>query len=200
MRCGSRSSAAVATTVGNSPSALRRSFSRSCGEQPRVEVLAPLHAQLGRVAQQRCDPRVSVPDIVDRVVVGVPRDLVDVQRQRRVGRRPGQRVAGGVHADRVDDLVERDERAGPLGKFHRLATLDQTDQLSDEDLDVEVGIVAGTGRDRLEPVDVAVVVGPEQVDALVEATLALVDVVRRSRRRSTSSRRCCGSARGRGRR
>ena len=46
------------------------------------------------------------------------------------------------------------------------------------------------GGHRREPADVAVVVGAEQVDAAVEAALALVDVVGECRRRSRSARRC----------
>ena len=44
-------------------------------------------------------------------------------------------------------------------------------------LDVVVGVVAGAGGDRLEPVDVAVVVGAEQVDLLGEAAVLLAEVV-----------------------
>ena len=51
------------------------------------------------------------------------------------------------------------------------------DQLADLDLDVVLGVVAGAGRDGLEPVDVAVVVGAEQVDLLVEAAVLLAQVV-----------------------
>ena len=42
---------------------------------------------------------------------------------------------------------------------------------------MRVGIVTRAGRDRAQPVDIAVVVGAEHVDAPVEAPLPLVDVV-----------------------
>ena len=67
--------------------------------------------------------------------------------------------------------------AGPLGQLDLLAAAGDLDQLADEHLDVVVHVVAGAGRDRPQPVDVAVVVGAEQVDAQVEAARALVDVV-----------------------
>ena len=52
------------------------------------------------------------------------------------------------------------------------------DELADQHLDVVLGVVARAGRERLEPVDVAVVVGAEQVDLVREAAVALVQVVR----------------------
>ena len=55
---------------------------------------------------------------------------------------------------------------------------EQVDELADEHLDVLRRVVAGAGGDRLEPADVAVVVGAEHVDARVEAAVALVEVVR----------------------
>ena len=91
-------------------------------------------------------------------------------------------VAGGVHADGLDEVVEGDDRAGPLAHPHRLAVADQVDHLTDQYLD-GVGIVAECGRGGLEPGDVAVVVGAEHVDTQIEAALALVQVVREIRRR-----------------
>ena len=51
----------------------------------------------------------------------------------------GQRVPGGVHADRVDQVLQRDHGAGPLGHPQRLAVADQVDQLADQDLQVASG-------------------------------------------------------------
>ena len=42
---------------------------------------------------------------------------------------------------------------------------------------MRIGIVTGAGSDGAQPVDVAVMVGAEHVNAAIEATLALVDVV-----------------------
>ena len=71
----------------------------------------------------------------------------------------------------------RDDVARALAQPDLLAALDHLDQLADQDLDVGVRVVAGARGDRAQPVDVAVVVGAEQVDAQVDAALALVDVV-----------------------
>lgn len=51
------------------------------------------------------------------------------------------------------------------------------DRLADEDLNVLLDVVVGTGRDGLQAVDVAVVVRPEQLDLLGEAAVLLGEVV-----------------------
>jgi hypothetical protein len=55
------------------------------------------------------------------------------------------------------------------------AVLDEVHHLADEDLQIDVGLVAERGRHRHEALHVAVVVGAEHDDA--EAALALVEVV-----------------------
>ncbi len=71
-----------------------------------------------------------------------------------------------------------DDRAGPLDCSRTSSSPAQDlHQLADEHLDVVVRVVADAGRHGLEPADVAVVVGAEQVDADVEPALPLVDVV-----------------------
>ena len=119
----------------------------------------------------------GVLDVVDRVVVALAGHLGDIERERRVDRVPDQRVAQRVDADEVDQLAERDQGAGALGELQLLAVLHDLDHLADEHLELFAGGVADAGGHRREPADVAVVVGPEQVDAGVEAPLALVDVV-----------------------
>ena len=98
----------------------------------------------------------------------------------RVHRGADQRIPGGVDADGLDEVVERDDGAGALAHPDRLTVADQVDHLPDQHLD-GVGVVAERGGDGLEPGDVAVVVGAEHVDAQVESALALVQVSRRGR-------------------
>ena len=59
------------------------------------------------------------------------------------------------------------------------AVLGDLDELADHDLEVVRRVVARTRRHGLQPTDVAVVVGTEQVDADVEPARALVEVVGR---------------------
>src|SRR6185436_16108619 len=80
--------------------------------------------------------------------------------------------------DGIDNLIEGDQRAGALGELDGLPAPDKADQLSNQDLNIELRVITGAGGERLEAVDVPVMVGAEHVDALVEAALALVDVVR----------------------
>ena len=70
----------------------------------------------------------------------------------------------------------RDHGAGPLAHPQRLAVADQVDHLPDQHLD-HGRVVAERGGGRLEPGDVAVVVGAEHVDAQVEAAGPLVQEV-----------------------
>ena len=95
----------------------------------------------------------------------------------RVGGRAHQRVAGGVDADRIHQVVERDDGARALRHADRLAVLDQVHQLADQDLEVHVRDVAERLHHRHHAADVAVVVGAEHDDVLLEAALALVEVV-----------------------
>ncbi len=83
------------------------------------------------VAQERRRPRVRVLHVEHRVVARLPRHLRDVEGQRRVGRVARQRVAQRVDADQVDQLRQRDERAGPLGQLELLAVLEDLHQLAD---------------------------------------------------------------------
>ncbi len=114
-----------------------------------------------------------VLDVEHRVLVAVLLQQFRVQGQRRIGREAGQRVADRVLAEPGDEVLELDDVAGPLGE---LGAVDG-DQLADQDLDVDLGVVPGGGRNGLEPVDVAVVVGAEQVDLLGVAAVLLGQVV-----------------------
>ena len=147
-------------------------------EQRGVIAAAPgVAGRRGRV-QQRADPGVRVLHVEDRVVVAAPRPLIQVHLDRRVHRVPRQRVPGRVRADRGHHVRERDHVAGALGHPHRLAVAQQADQLADEDLQGGVRVVAEARGHRPHPAGVAVVVGAEHDQHLVEAAAALVQVVR----------------------
>ena len=82
------------------------------------------------------------------------------------------------------ELVEEDDVAPAFRHLARLAALRQLDELVDEHLD-GLRVVAERARDRLQPRDVAVVVGAEDVDEALEAAPALEAHVARHRPRST---------------
>jgi hypothetical protein len=150
------------------------------GEQFRLEILggALVETELGCVALDRGHPGVRVLDVPDRVLRTVGRQQVHIQDELVIGRRPRQRVPRRVHADHLDHVVQRDDVPGPLGELDLLAVLHHLHELADQDLDVLVRVVAGARGHRLEPADVAVVVGAEHVDARRETAVALVEVVR----------------------
>ena len=133
-------------------------------------------AEVCGVARERRQPGMRVLHVVHRVLVAGRGPQLQVDVDRGVHRAADQRVPGGVDTDRLDQVVEGDDGAGPLAHPHRLAVTDQVDHLPDQYLD-GVGIVAERRGGGLEPGDVAVVVGAEHVDAQVEAALALVQEV-----------------------
>ena len=131
----------------------------------------------GRIARDVAGAHVRVLHVVHRVVVGVLREQVQVDVDLGVHRHAHEGVACGVHTHGVDEVVERDDRAGALGHAHGLAVLDEVDELADEDLEVLARLVAERGTHGHHAADVAVVVGAQQVDGNVRATLTLIEVV-----------------------
>ena len=132
---------------------------------------------LGGVAGHVAGPGVGVLDVVDGVVGGGGGQQIQVDVDHGVHGGAGQGVAGRVHADGVDQVLQGDDGAGALGHAHRDAVAHEVDELSDEDLHVGAGSVPEGRAHGHHPADVAVVVGPEQVDGAVGAALALVQVV-----------------------
>ena len=150
------------------------------GQQREVDVVDGRlgDAEVGGVAQHRGGPGGGVLDVEDRVVGGLARPQVEVDVDAWLSvLRAHQRVAAGVDPDGVDEVLERDDRAGALAHPERLAAAQQVDQLADEDLEVDPRGVAERGAHRHHPADVAGVVGAEHDEAAVEAALALVEVV-----------------------
>ncbi len=141
-----------------------------------VVAVALRDAALGGVAEHAVGARVRVLHVVDRVLVAVLGPQVDVEVDRRVGRVAGERVAGGVDADGLDDVLQGHHGPHALGHPHRSALLQEVDHLADEDLQ-GARLVAEGPADRLHPAHVAVVVGPEHEHELAEAALALVQIV-----------------------
>ena len=97
--------------------------------------------------------------------------------ERAVGGVAGQGVAQRVDADLVHQLVERHDRPGALRQAHLLTVAHDLDHLADQHVQRLRRVVTDARGHRPQPTDVAVVVGAEQVDAVVEAASALVEVV-----------------------
>ena len=87
-----------------------------------------------------------------------------------------QEEPGGVDADVGDELVERDDVAGPLGHLGPLATLDQMDQLQNPGLEPDV-LFAERADGGVHAGDVTVVVGAQHVEQPHMASLDLVGMV-----------------------
>ena len=133
---------------------------------------------LGRHPADRVDPGVGHLHVEDRVLVGLAGDQVEVDGLGGVDRLQQVGEAGGVGADLVEQVVERDEVAGALrdrDRARRPARARLTSWVID-DLQL-VGVVAERLHGGLHPRHVAVVVGAPDVDEQVEAAGELVAVV-----------------------
>ena len=108
----------------------------------------------------------SVLHVVDRVGVVLLLDLLDIEVDGLVGGAADERIAGGVDAGLVDQLLEADHGAAALGHAHRLAVAQQVDKLAQQDL-VLARVAHGVG-DGLHALDVAVVVGTPNVDLVID--------------------------------
>lgn len=161
MRCGSRSCAAPATTriLGQHTEYLAVAV---VGEQCGIEAVARQGDSCIDGVTRSAQPGVGILHVIDRVLAAGLGDLLDIKGQRGIGRVTRQGVPQSVDADHLDQLRQRDDVAGPLGQPHLLAATQDLDQLTDRDLDVELGVIACAGNHRLEPADVTVVIGPSR--------------------------------------
>ena len=128
-----------------------------------------------RLAEQATGAGVHVLHVVDGVLARLLGGQVDVDLERLVGAALDQVPARRVHADLVEQVVEEDDIAGALAHARLLAAAQQVDELVDQHLD-PVGVAADHRADRLQPGDVAVMVGTEHVDRAVEVAQLVVHV------------------------
>src|SRR5690606_36242511 len=123
---------------------------------------------LGQLPEQRADAGVGVLDVVDRVLVAAALGQVQVEIQVLVVAAHHVEEAGGVGADFLAQLAQGDEAAGAGGHLHALAAAEQDGELHQLHLDLRRIQTQALGR-GLEPGDVAVVVGAEDVDGALAA-------------------------------
>ena len=118
----------------------------------------------------------GVLHVKDRIVLRLLGDLGKVEIERLVVA-PGQHdKAEDVLADLVDDLAQGDEGAGALRHAHRLALVEQIDELAQ--FDVERRGAVGHRLDRgLHALDIAAVVGAPDIDQLGKAAAELVAMI-----------------------
>ena len=101
------------------------------GEDAGIHLLRGAHrrAALRHTGQEGADAGVGVLDIVHRVFAVLTDGQVQVEVQGTGGGPVVEIVPGGVHADLVQQVVEGDGLARPLGHAHRLAVLEEIHQL-----------------------------------------------------------------------
>jgi len=118
----------------------------------------------------------GILDVIDRVLVGLSLGHFQIEIELAVRSAHQEIVAGGVLADLVDHLPQGHVLARPGGHGHGLAVAQQAHELHEDDPE---GVpVAAEGLDAgLQPRDVAVMVGPPDIDDRVEAPVELVLVI-----------------------
>ena len=158
------------------------------GQQRVIDVLTDglggdgLHAHLsgqlgGNVCgttQDGAHASVSVLHIVHRVGVVALLDGLDIEVDHLIGALGDERVASGVGADLVDELLQGHHGALALGHTDGLAVAQQIDELAQQNL--KLAGIAKSVADTADALDVAVVVGAPDVDDVVDA-LELIPVI-----------------------
>ena len=139
-------------------------------EQGEVDV-APRgdgDALLRRLAVDRADARVGVLHVVDGIVARLARGHREIELERAVVAPREKREARGVAPHFLQQLLHQDELAAALGHAHRLAVTQQRHELDDQRLE-RIERVAERGHRRAHARHVAVVVGAEQIDHMIDA-------------------------------
>ena len=109
----------------------------------------------------------SVLHVVHRVGVVALLNGLNVEVDHLVGALGDERVAGGVRADLVDELLQGHHGALALGHTDGLAVAQQVDELAQQNL--KLAGVTESVADAADALDVAVVVGTPDVDDVVNA-------------------------------
>ena len=125
------------------------------------------------VAEDARDPGMRVLHVVHGVFLRPLGSEVDVDVDRLVVPARHQIPARRVDTDLVDQLVQEDHVAPPLRDLLRLAALDDVHELVDQNLNA-LGVVPEHRCRGLQPADVAVMVGAQNVDRTIEAAFELV--------------------------
>lgn len=108
-------------------------------------------------------------DVVDRIGRVLLLGLLDIEVNCLVGRAREHEKARGIGSDFVENLFEAHHLTRALGHANGLAITKEVDHLADDDLGL--ARMAKDVTDRLDALDVAVVVGAQDVDAAVEAAV-----------------------------
>ena len=104
----------------------------------------------------------GVLDVEDRIVGRLPGGHGEIEVERAVVAAREEGEARGVPPHLLEQLFHQDEFAAALGHAHWLAVAQEGDELDDEDVEA-LRRMAERLHGRLDPRDVAVVVGADQV-------------------------------------
>ena len=102
------------------------------GEQRGIAVF-PRKLTLGGLAEDAGDAGVGVLDVVDRVVAGCALGELHVEVHLALGGAGQEKVAAGIAADFLDQVCQRDDLAGALGRTHDIAAVLERHELGDQD-------------------------------------------------------------------
>ena len=144
------------------------------GDSLHAHLVSLLGRNVGGTAQNGAHAGVSVLHVVHRVGVVALLDGLDVEVDHLVGALGDERVASGIGADLVDELLQGHHGALALGHTDGLAVAQQVDELAQQNL--KLAGIAKSVADAADAVDIAVVVGAPDVDDVIDA-LELIPVI-----------------------
>ena len=114
--------------------------------------------------------------IKDRIVLRLLGDFREVEFEGLIVPAGQHHKTEDVLSHLVDNLAQRDEGAGALRHAHRLAVVEQVDELRQLDVEDRPSLAQRLDR-RLHAFDIAAVIGAHDIDQVVEAAAHLVVVI-----------------------
>src|SRR5690606_15401171 len=125
---------------------------------------------LTRLAEDRVAASGSILHVKNRIVLRLLGDFLKIEIQRRVGLTVKHHEADRISTHFIDNLAQRYKFPRTLRHAHGLAGAIELNQLAKKNCQLQLVVADGT-RERLQALDVAAVVGTENIDQVLEAAL-----------------------------
>ena len=140
-----------------------------------------LDPQVGGIAKHGTDSGMGILHVIDRIFIGSAAKHINIHHHGGIHGIANQGVSSGIHADLLHKFFQGNDGSSALTQLKFFAIFHDLDHLSDQDINIVIRIVTGTGGDGFEAIDVAMVIGAQHVDANFKTALPLTDVVGRIR-------------------
>ena len=115
--------------------------------------------------------------VIDRILICIALQYIDIHHHRRINRISNKCVASSVHAHLLHQLFQSNNCSSALGEFELFATFHDLYKLANHNFHVVLRVIAGTCSSCLKTMNVSVMICAQHVDADIEATFALINIV-----------------------